>query len=185
MGFCLYNNVAVGRGARAGARPEPRRHRRHRRASWQRHAVDLLRRSARLLCVHPPVSVLSRHGRGRRGRHRAGAGFTVNIPLEAGATDADYALVHRRDRAVRCSSSSGRSCCSSPPASTRTSDDPLASMRVTTSGYAAIVRRAAGVERALIALVTEGGYDLAALARASRRRFSRCRRRRPNLTASR
>jgi acetoin utilization deacetylase AcuC-like enzyme len=45
-------------------------------------------------------------------------------------------------------------------------DDPLASMRVTTAGYAEIIRSlrdAAARIGCPIAVVTEGGYDLAAL----------------------
>ena len=43
--------------------------------------------------------------------------------------------------------------------------DPLASMRVTTAGYASIVRQLmAAAGKAPIAFVTEGGYDLGALA---------------------
>ena len=44
--------------------------------------------------------------------------------------------------------------------------DPLASMRVTTRGYAAMIRsiRDAVARHAQIALVTEGGYELTALA---------------------
>ena len=101
MGFCLYNNVAVAAAHALRARPGAGGDRRHRRASRQRHAVDLLRRPARPLRVQPPVPVLSRApappsevGPG------AGAGFTVNMPLEAGATDADYAAGLRRDRAA-------------------------------------------------------------------------------------
>ena len=43
--------------------------------------------------------------------------------------------------------------------------DPLASMRVTTDGYAAIVQalHGCGGRQRRIALVTEGGYDLQAL----------------------
>ena len=99
MGFCLFNNVAVAAAAALRPRPRARRDRRHRRAPRQRHAVDLLRRSARAVRLDAPVPVLSGHRRRRRDRHAAtGAGFTVNVPLEAGATDADYALVYRDAR---------------------------------------------------------------------------------------
>jgi len=43
--------------------------------------------------------------------------------------------------------------------------DPLASMRVTTGGYASIVRQlVTSAKNGAIAFVTEGGYDLIALA---------------------
>ena len=47
----------------------------------------------RAVHLDAPVSVLSRHRRGRRSRQRRGRGFTVNLPLEAGAVDEDYRLV--------------------------------------------------------------------------------------------
>ena len=82
-----------GRGDRA--RPVARRGRRHRRPSRQRHAVDVLRRPARALRLDAPVSVLSRHRRRRaRPAPATGKGFTFNIPLAAGATDADYAAAY-------------------------------------------------------------------------------------------
>jgi acetoin utilization deacetylase AcuC-like enzyme len=42
-------------------------------------------------------------------------------------------------------------------------DDPLASMYMSADGYAAIVRKILEASTAPAALVTEGGYDLAAL----------------------
>jgi acetoin utilization deacetylase AcuC-like enzyme len=45
-------------------------------------------------------------------------------------------------------------------------DDPLASMRVTTAGYAAVIKILKGAAirtQCPIALVTEGGYDMDAL----------------------
>ena len=51
----------------------------------------------------------------------AGRGFTVNVPLERGATDGDYDLVFDDDRRAGHDACSRRNWCSSPPASTRTS----------------------------------------------------------------
>ena len=68
MGFCFYNSIAVGAALRRAPRPRTRRHRRLRRASRQRHAVDLLRRSERALRVVAPISVLSRNRGGDRDR---------------------------------------------------------------------------------------------------------------------
>ena len=77
--------------ARAGARPLARRHRRLRRASRQRHAVELLRRPIGAVRVVASISLLSRAPAPRATSARARAtGFTVNLPLSAGATDADY-----------------------------------------------------------------------------------------------
>ena len=109
MGFCLFNNVAV---AAAYARARglgARRHRRLRRPSRQRHAVDVLRRSRRALRLDAPVPVLPGHRRGDGDRARARASArTVNVPLEAGATDADYELVFRAVRRAGAARSSRR-----------------------------------------------------------------------------
>ena len=56
----------------------------------------LLRGSARAVHLDAPVSVLPGHRARRRRGRGAGDGFTVNVPLEAGATDGDYALVFDR-----------------------------------------------------------------------------------------
>ena len=104
MGFCLFNNVAVAAAARARARAGARRGRRHRRPSRQRHAVDVLRRPARALRVDATSirSIRAPAPPTRSGRARA-TGFTFNVPLEAGATDADYAAGLPAHRASRCS----------------------------------------------------------------------------------
>src|SRR6185503_695298 len=68
----------------------------------------------------------------------AGQGSTVNLPLAAGATDADYAAAYRTvaaelDRYVPelLLVSAGFDA---------HADDPLASMRMTAAGYAAVVK---------------------------------------------
>ena len=109
MGFCLFNNIAIA-AAHARARGlESRRHRRLRRASRQRHAVDVLRRSLGAVHLVAPVSrstpAPAPRTRSAGGRRR---GFTVNLPLAAGATDADYERVYAQI-ACRCCGSSSRS----------------------------------------------------------------------------
>ncbi len=98
------------------------------------------------------------------GRDR-GAGLTINIPLEVGATDADYwhvydglvSAVLERFAADLVLISAGYDAHEL---------DPLAGMRMTTAGYAAIVRSlkqtAARASGGRLALVTEGGYHLKA-----------------------
>ena len=96
MGFCLFNNVADrGRGA-ARRRRRPRRHRRHRRPPRQRHAGRVLR-AIRPCCSSRAISFRTTRGPARPTRPAtgAGAGFTLNMPLPAGATDADYDAVYR------------------------------------------------------------------------------------------
>ena len=98
MGFCLYNNIAV---AAAHALT----------SGFERVAIvdyDVHHGNGTqwMFYDEPRVLYLSLHqypfypGTGAAGDvgREAGAGFTVNIPLEAGAGDADYALVF--DQAV-------------------------------------------------------------------------------------
>jgi acetoin utilization deacetylase AcuC-like enzyme len=95
----------------------------------------------------------------------AGRGFTVNIPLEAGATDADYEVAYRGVVRPLLDQFSPQLLLVSAGYDAH-ERDPLASMRVTTAGYAAVVSnlRDAAAGRYPIALVTEGGYELTALA---------------------
>jgi acetoin utilization deacetylase AcuC-like enzyme len=167
MGFCLYNNAAVA-------------------------AADALSRGARRVAVvdidvhhgngtqwmfysDPRVLYVSTHqfpyypgtGAATEVGHGEGVGYTLNVPLEVGATDADYWRVY--DGVI------------GPAIERYTPDllivsagfdaherDPLAGMRVTTEGYGAIVGRLrAAAHQACagrIAAVTEGGYHLSALA---------------------
>jgi acetoin utilization deacetylase AcuC-like enzyme len=107
---------------------------------------------------YPGTGAASETGTGK------GTGFTLNLPLAAGATDADYAAAYatvvarlHQFRPELLLVSAGFDA---------HQDDPLASMRVTTAGYGAIVtalRDAAASAGCPMALVTEGGYDLAAL----------------------
>ncbi len=95
----------------------------------------------------------------------AGLGFTVNVPLDAGATDADYALVYR-EAVVPILDRFAPELLLVSAGFDAHERDPLAAMRVTTHGYRAIagqLMEVAGRHGAL-ALVTEGGYELTALA---------------------
>jgi acetoin utilization deacetylase AcuC-like enzyme len=164
MGFCLYNNIAV--------------------AAAHALALGLERVAIVDIDVHhgngtqwmfydePRVLYVSTHqypfypgtGAANETGTGAGSGFTVNVPLERGATDADYDVVYRRavvpvvqqfaPQLVLVSAGYDAHEC-----------DPLASMRLTTTGYAHIVRQLAKAAGKMpIACVTEGGYDLGALA---------------------
>ena len=166
MGFCLFNNVAV---AAASARA----------AGLDRVAVidydvhhgngtqwmfyddpSVLYVSLHQYPFYPGTGATTDIGRG------PGIGFTLNVPLEAGAGDADY------DRAMR--ELVGPVVTAFAPdlillsagydAHTR---DPLGGMRLSTEGYAAMTahvqRLAARCCDGRLAAVTEGGYDLTAL----------------------
>jgi acetoin utilization deacetylase AcuC-like enzyme len=167
MGFCIYNNIAVA-------------------AAWAR-ARGLQRVAIVDYDVHhgngtqssfyddPFVLFVSSHqfpfypgtGAGTETGKGAGLGFTVNLPLEAGATDADYDLVYAnavvpvlqefRPELILVSAGFDAH-----------QDDPLAGMRMTAEGYRAISSRLITAADELcegrIVFVTEGGYNTAALA---------------------
>jgi len=164
MGFCLFNNVAVAAAAAL--------------------ARGLSRVAVVDIDVHhgngtqwifyddPRVLYVSTHqypfypGTGAANETGAGngTGFTFNIPLSAGATDADYAKAYDRVGA-RLEEYAPQLLLISAGYDAHI-DDPLASMRMSTEGYAAVVRRLVDTARRIgcpIAVATEGGYDLDAL----------------------
>jgi acetoin utilization deacetylase AcuC-like enzyme len=166
MGFCLFNNVAV---AAAHAR-----------------ALGAARVAVVDIDVHhgngtqwmfygdPSVLYVSLHqypyypGTGAAGEvgRDEGRGLTLNVPLSAGAADADYDLVLRAAvlPVLEAFAPDLLLVSAGYDAHQR---DPLAAMRVTTEGYASIVGHLWGLASARSAgrlvLVTEGGYDLPAL----------------------
>jgi len=164
MGFCLYNNIAV---AAAAARA---------RGTDRVAIVDIDvhhgNGSQWMFYDDPAVLYVSSHqypfypgtGAAHETGSGAGKGYTVNIPLEAGATDADYLLAYTAIVLPVLEQFQ--------PALTLISAgfdaherDPLASMRMSTEGFGAIVGGLASLARrhGSLALVTEGGYDLTAL----------------------
>ncbi|MEO5895298.1 MAG: histone deacetylase [Vicinamibacterales bacterium] len=164
MGFCLFNNVAV---AAAAARA----------SGVERVAIvdidvhhgngtqwifyndpRVLYISSHQFPFYPGTGAADETGTG------AGAGFNVNIPMEAGATDADYDLVYRSVAVPVLEQFRPQLTLISAGYDAHEAD-PLASMRMSASGYARIVGRlkAAAAESGALALVTEGGYDLPAL----------------------
>lgn len=166
MGFCLFNSVAVG-------------------AAWARRE-GLARVAVVDFDVHhgngtqaafyddPSVLFVSSHqfpyypGTGAASETGAGpgAGFTVNLPLEAGAGDADLDEAFRtiavpildRFRPDLVLVSAGFDAHHA---------DPLGGLRMTPAGFANLARLVDGVaERhagGRVVYVTEGGYDLEAL----------------------
>lgn len=167
MGFCLFNSIAVG-------------------AAWARQAgvgrvaivdfdVHHGNGTAAMFDDDPSVLFVSSHqypyypgtgaatdvGRG------AGAGFTVNLPLDAGAGDADVDEAFRavalpvldRFRPDLLLVSAGFDA---------HEQDPLGGCRMTAAGFAAIAGLLEGVASrhaaGRVVYVTEGGYDLEALA---------------------
>jgi acetoin utilization deacetylase AcuC-like enzyme len=170
MGFCLFNNVAVG-AARALA------------AGLTRVAVvdfdvhhgngtqDIFYGDPRVLYVsshaypfYPGTGGLDEVGEGK------GTGFTVNLPLPAIMGDAEYARIYREivEPVVRAFD----------PELVLVSvgfdphrDDPLAGMAVTERGFAQIAASclagAAGAAKGRAIFVLEGGYDLDGIAEST------------------
>jgi acetoin utilization deacetylase AcuC-like enzyme len=171
MGFCLFNNIAV---AAAHARASGLErvaivdydvH--HGNGTQWRFYDDpsVLFVSSHQFPYYPGTGAASDIGTGK------GAGFTVNLPLEAGATDADFDLVYskiaipvlRQFRPELILVSAGFDAFV---------DDPLGGMRATAAGFARLTALLADVagdccDGRMVA-ITEGGYDLAGLAASLR-----------------
>ena len=111
-----------------------------------------------------------------------GRGFTVNLPLEAGATDADYERVYREIVAPVLRQFDPELILVSAGFDAH-ADDPLGGMRLTAGAVrAALTTRSSRCRRVLQRAargVTEGGYDLAALRGSSRGVAATRSRRRP------
>jgi len=166
MGFCLLNNVAIAVAhalARGLTRVAVVDYDVHHGNGTQWAFYDdprVLVISAHQYPFYPQTGSAGECGVG------AGEGFTVNLPLSAGATDGDYLLLI--DRIVE------------PILDAFAPDllvldvgfdahdlDPLANMRVSTAGFAAMAARlrAAAIRSCggRVVLATEGGYHLVAL----------------------
>lgn len=170
MGFCVFNNVAIG-AAMARAR------------GLSRVAVvdiDVHHGNGTQWSFYDDPSVLfvSSHqypyypgsGSADQTGSGAGVGFTVNFPLEAGATDADYERVYEVVEDVLLQFRPELILMSLGFDAHR--DDPLGGMRLTTGAFARLTTRIAAVaDRCcagrLVAAV-EGGYELEALAASLR-----------------
>jgi len=167
MGFCFYNNVAV---AAAHARAEGAS-----RVAIVDYDVHHGNGTQHIFEDDPTVLYVSMHqypyypGTGAADEIGVGpgAGFTVNLPIDVGAVDEDYRCVFsdvvlpvlRQFRPDLILVSAGFD------AHER---DPLAGMRLTTDGFAAMTMDLRRVAEECcggrLAAVTEGGYDLHALA---------------------
>lgn len=164
MGFCLFNNVAVAaaaaiaRGLSRVAVVDIDVHHGNGTQSIFYEDPRVLYVSTHQFPFYPGTGAANEIGTG------LGTGFTFNLPLAAGATDADYARAYQAV-AVRLEDYAPELVLISAGYDAH-QDDPLASMRVTTAGYAAIVRTLTETAARMgspMALVTEGGYDLDAL----------------------
>ena len=164
MGFCLLNNVAI-----AAAHARKRGVERVMILDFDVHHGNGTQEA---FYADPSVLFLSLHqfpfypGTGSREEIGAGEGrgYTVNVPLSAGADDAVYASAFSRIVApITSSYAPGLVLMSAGFDAHR--DDPLAEMRVTEAGYAQMIALTleALPPHAKIGMVLEGGYDLEAL----------------------
>jgi len=165
MGFCLFNNVAVAAAAAVA------------RGLARVAVVDIDVHHGNgtqwMFYADPRVFYVSTHqypfypgtGAANETGTGAGKGFTLNVPLAAGARDADYEIAY--GEIARALDRYAPELLLVSAGYDAHAADPLASMRVSTEGYAQIVRTlrdSAARARCPLALVTEGGYDLDALA---------------------
>lgn len=166
MGFCILNNVAVAahyalrRGVQRVAIID-----------WDVHhgngTQDIFEQDQRVLYVslhesplYPGTGLSTETGEGE------GVGYTVNIPLSEGATDAVYRLAFQQVVLPVVALFSPELVLVSAGFDAH-ERDPLASMRLTAAGYGFMASALRGVAeesaKGRIGLVLEGGYDLAAI----------------------
>jgi acetoin utilization deacetylase AcuC-like enzyme len=167
MGFCLFNNVAV---AAAHARAQGAA-----RVAIVDYDVHHGNGTQHMFESDPHVLYVSTHqfpyypGTGAADEigHGAGRGFTVNVPMEIGAVDADYQLVFATVVSPILLQFEPNLVIVSAGFDAH-ERDPLGGMRLSTPAFAAMTRELGAVAdeccRGRIVSVTEGGYDLQALA---------------------
>ena len=175
MGFCLFNNIAVA-AAHARARGLARvaivdfdvHHGNG--TQWSFYGdPSVLFVSSHQFPYYPGPGAADEIGTG------AGAGFTVNLPMAAGGTDADYERAYtavalpvlRQFKPELILISAGFDAYM---------DDPLAGMRLTAPCFGRLTSAIAAVAdehcQGRIVAVTEGGYDLKGLADSLRATIS-------------
>jgi acetoin utilization deacetylase AcuC-like enzyme len=167
MGFCFYNSIAVGAaGARASGldRVAIVDYDVHHGNGTQWAFYDdpaVLFVSSHQYPFYPGTGAASEMGRG------AGTGYTVNLPMEAGAGDADFDLVYRTAVVPLLRQFQPQLILVSAGFDAH-ERDPLAGMQMTTAGYGQLTGRLIGAADEIcngrIVFVTEGGYDTSALA---------------------
>ncbi len=166
MGFCVYNNIAI---AAAALRADGA-------ARVAIVDIDVHHGNGTQAAFYtdPTVLFVSSHqypyypGTGAAGETGAGAGlgFTVNMPMDAGARDADVIAAYERV-ALPALERFGPDVMLVSAGFDAHERDPLGGLRMTTDGYARMVGRLDASARKIcgrrLAFVTEGGYHLDAL----------------------
>jgi acetoin utilization deacetylase AcuC-like enzyme len=166
MGFCVFNNVAVAaaalraRGVERVAIVDIDVHHGNGTQTMFYEDPTVLYVSTHQYPYYPRTGAADETGAG------PGRGTTLNIPLDAGATDATYHTVHEK-LVVPALIEFRPSIILVSAGFDAHERDPLGGMRVTTRGYEQIVGMLASAASELcagrIAVVTEGGYHLGAL----------------------
>lgn len=172
MGFCLYNSIAVGAAAA--------RTRGLARVAIVDYDVHHGNGTQAMFYADPSVLFVSSHqypfypgtGAATEVGEGEGRGYTVNFPMEAGATDGDYDLVYR-EAVIPLLEQFRPDLLLVSAGFDAHERDPLAGMRMTTDGYARVTARLLRAADLLcggrVVLVTEGGYDTAALGECCQR----------------
>jgi acetoin utilization deacetylase AcuC-like enzyme len=166
MGFCFYNSVAAAAAHAIALGLE--------RVAIMDYDVHHGNGTQWIFYDDPRVLYVSTHqypfypgtgaaediGRGK------GAGFTFNVPLEAGSTDGDYDEVFKA-LVTPVIDQFGPDLLIVSAGFDAHERDPLARMRLSTAGYAGLTRSLCDAAdrhcHGRLVAVTEGGYDLAAL----------------------
>ena len=172
MGFCFYNSIAVGAAAA--------RARGLRRVAIVDYDVHHGNGTQAMFYGDPSVLFVSSHqypfypgtGAAREIGEGEGSGYTVNFPMEVGATDADFDTVYR-EAVIPVLEQYRPELLLISAGFDAHERDPLAGMRMTTNGYAQLTARLLAAADKLcdgrVVLVTEGGYDTSALAECCQR----------------
>ena len=167
MGFCLFNNIAIG-AAHARARGLARvaivdydvHHGNGTQWSFY-NDPSVLFISSHQYPYYPGTGAADEIGVG------AGTGFTVNLPLAAGATDADYEYAYDRIAWPVLKAFKPQLILVSAGFDAY-KDDPLAGMRVEAECFGRLTARIAAIADECcdgrVVVVTEGGYNLKGIA---------------------
>lgn len=167
MGFCLFNNAAV------GARYAQRVHGLHKIfiLDWDVHHGN---GSQEIFYEDETVFYFSLHqfplypGTGRKNEtgHGKGSGFTYNVPLQAGCGDREYIQVFENELR-NCLEFFKPDLIMVSAGFDAHREDPLAQMNVSTKGFADLTRFVKDAAQShcngRLVSVLEGGYDLKAL----------------------
>jgi acetoin utilization deacetylase AcuC-like enzyme len=168
MGFCLLNNAAISAASAIALDGLDR----VAVVDWDVHHGN---GTAHMFASRSDVLYLSMHqyphypgtGAANETGSGAGAGYTVNIPLPAGCTDADYAVA-MDTVAVPILREYAPQLIIVSAGFDPHRDDPLSGMLLTSDGFASLTRGLVGVAdefaEGRIVHLLEGGYDLGGLA---------------------